>query len=125
MNTSTALMLTVFLSPVISSAIWFSLSSSLRSSLDSPSDEADGIQFWVVFAALQVFIVPLLSGLIIGVGSIPHSGVFPATGMTRVLASILAGGFAVLTGIGMQLAKYHRNLAKTRLLSRHNVRGEF
>ncbi len=118
-------MLTVFLSPVISSAIWFSLANPLRSSLDSSSEEPDGIQFWIVFIALMLFIAPLLAGLIIGVGSIPHSGVYPATGMTRILASILAGSFVALAYIGTQVAKYNRNMAKAKLLGRYKVRGEF
>lgn len=125
MNTSLALILTLPISFAISTALILMLSNPLRTMLDSVCDGDEAVTFWVVYSALMLYVVPMLAGLVIAVGSIPEGGVAPASGMTRILASILAGTFVALASIGARLSKHARSAERFRQMSRYTERGEY
>ncbi len=114
MTTSLALPIAILISLSISTALMFTLSTPLRTMLNSICDDTEEVTFWVVFSALMLYVVPLLAGLVFAVGSVPEAGVNPASGMTRILSSVLAGTLFALAGIGIQLSKHSRSVATRR-----------
>lgn len=114
MTTFVALSFTIPMSFALSVALVASTAGSFRTTLLAACNDEDGIQYWQRYSAIMLFLIPLLTGLLIGVGSIPESGVSPATGFSRILSSLLGGGFIALVGIGHQLSKHSQRMMHRR-----------
>ena len=109
-----ALFFTIPISFALSTALAATTSRSLHAALEETADGDESVAYWVPFSIAMIYLVPLFAGLAIGVGSIPVAGVDPASGFTRILASILGGCLFALAGIGLQLSKHNQRLMRMR-----------
>lgn len=109
-----ALFFTVPISFALSTALVAAMSGSLHATLKQTADGDASVAFWVPFSIAIIYLVPLFVGLVIAVGSIPVAGTDPASGLTRILASIVGGGLIALAGIGLQLSKHNQRMMHMR-----------
>jgi len=109
-----ALFFTIPISFALSTVLAATTSRSLHAALEETDDGDESVAYWVPFSIAMIYLVPLFAGLVIGVGSIPVAGVDPASGLTRILASILGGCLLALTGIGLQLSKHNQRMMRMR-----------
>lgn len=122
MTTFEALFLAIPISLATSTVLVVAMSNSLRAALADSAESHDSVAYWVPFSIAMTYLVPLFVGLVIGVGTIPQAGVFPAVGVTRILASVLGGSLLALAGIGLQLSKHNRRLMHLRWTGPGNTR---
>ena len=105
-----ALILLVPISFALSTALAATTSKSLHSTLEETTDGAESVAYWVPFSIAIIYLFPLFVGLLFAVGSIPVASVDPATGLTRILTSVVGGSLAALLGIGLQLTKHNQRM---------------
>lgn len=109
-----ALFLTIPISFAASTILAMITVRTLRSTLEENTENHESIAYWVPYSIVMLYLVPLFIGLVLGVGSIPIQGVYPAAGMTRIFASVLGGCLLALGAIGLQLSKHNQRIALRR-----------
>lgn len=122
-----ALFFTIPISFALSTVLVATTSGSLHATLEDTADGDESIAYWVPFSIAVTYLVPLLAGLVLGVGSVPVAGVDPAAGLAKILASTVGGCLIALVGIGLQLSKHNQRMMHMRwthqaLRSAKNVR---
>jgi len=109
-----ALFLTIPISFALSTVLVATTSRSLHAALEETVDGDESVVYWVPFSIAVTYLVPLLMGLVLGVGYIPVAGVDPAAGLARILASTVGGCLIALVGIGLQLSKHNQRMMHMR-----------
>ena len=100
-----ALFLTVVISLSASTILAMVAAQSLRTSVAATGDERGTAAFWIPYAVVMLYLIPLFVGILIGVGTIPTQGVDPAAALTRILASVLGGCLLAFGGLGSRFSK--------------------
>ncbi len=116
MTVYAALLLLIPISLVISTALVALTTGPLRKALEGAAQWDGTLAFWVPYAIIMIYLVPLFVGLLFGVGTMPNSGVEIAAGYLRLLASVLGGCLLVLLGIGKKLSEHNQRVMHRRQL---------
>src|SRR5262245_18645182 len=101
-----ALVVCILVGAVISTIVVIAISGPLHAVLSDICDSERRSRFWQIFTALMLYLTPLLAVIVFGLASASDdTGVLEIGFLRRILGSALAGAFAALLAIALQLTR--------------------
>lgn len=101
-----ALVVGILFAAVISTIIVIAISGPLHAVLSDICDSERRSRFWQIFTGLMLYLTPMLAVIVFGLDNASDAtGLLEIGFLRHILGSALAGAFAALLGIALQLTR--------------------